>query len=114
MEILNNITCSNLAYPWGKTSKVRLRDREVWGLDARVALFPIPCCPIVNSRYYHPEHVYISYDNIWDSYEVDKYQWKLIFHSRAVKVIVAAIFQKKVLNRIALIPPSMIFNNNLM
>jgi len=84
MEILNNITCSELAYLWGKTAKVRLRDCDVWGLDARVTLFPIPCYPIIIIWYYHPEHDYILYDDIWDSREVDKYQRKLIFHSRAV------------------------------
>jgi len=74
MEFSNNITCSKLAYPWGKTARVRLRDREVWGLDARVILFLFPCYPIIIIRHYHLEHVYIPYDDIWDGHEVDIYQ----------------------------------------
>jgi len=45
MEILNNITCSKLAYPWGKTAKVRLREVRGMGSGCKGSTFSIPMLP---------------------------------------------------------------------
>jgi len=48
MKILNNIPYSKLAYLWGKTARVRLREVRGMGSGCKGNTFSIPMLP-----YYH-------------------------------------------------------------